>query len=365
MGYKRYTSCVKPDNYVDLSFTFNVGIFNIILLVLVYGFIGVALLATVGGPTAIILTMALVAVAITFVLWWLHGRLICLGDDERNCAIIGMVFTMGASDPLIKAGDDDYTMNLLLPPGPMDLDEPTKIEKLNERPKEDYWVEPQGHLITENPKVFGVSRGYVKEGDSFRYLKVLHCEFEGSGLNDILYALYALMAALVIALAFVLAGMAFPLIYFLFIIFLFLAFLASRIFGGKSAPGSGNPLDVNPELASLAKGDVVVVQGEWVYDSLHEGWNEIHPVMRCQKLGPLEKDENGQYKWSNFIWNDPKTGTSFKIDTIETVKNLQNHWCEAFTTADEAEEKGSRINPAHEWGIHPVVDGCKPPVIIT
>jgi hypothetical protein len=367
MAPKKYTDCVQPDNFIDLSFTFNVGIFNILLLVLAYGFIGVVLLATVGGPTAIILTMALVAAAITFVLWWLNGRLICLGPigpDEKNCAIIGMVFSKGASDPLTKFGDDDYTMNLLLPPGPMDLNEPTKKEKLDEIPKESYWVEPEGHLIADNSKVKDVSRGYVKEGDSFRHLKVLHCEFEGSGLHDMLYALYALMAALVVALAFVLAGMAFPLIYFIFVIFLFLSFLASRIFGGRGGPGSGNPLDVNPELVSLADCDIVVVQGEWVYDSLHEGWNEIHPVMRCEKLGPLEPDENGQYKWSNFTWNDPKTGTAFTIDTPDNITKLRMYWCEEFKKADEAEDKGSRTNPANDWGIHPSVDGCKPPIII-
>lgn len=31
--------------------------------------------------------------------------------------------------------------------------------------------------------------------------------------------------------------------------------------------------------------DILVVKGSWVYDSAHEGWNEIHPIKHCQTIG--------------------------------------------------------------------------------
>jgi hypothetical protein len=30
--------------------------------------------------------------------------------------------------------------------------------------------------------------------------------------------------------------------------------------------------------------DVLVVMGRWIYDSAHSGWNELHPVLHCQKI---------------------------------------------------------------------------------
>lgn len=367
MGFKEYTSCVEPRHFVDLSFTLNVGIFNILLLVLIYGFIAVAAVTILGGPALIISAMALVAAAITFVLWWLYGRLICLDEADRNCAIVGMVFTKGNSDPLKKSGDNDFTMNLLLPPGPLDPLEPTNKATLDSRPPTDFSsVQPQGYLIAENPKVSGVSRGYVKDGDSFRHLKVLHCEFEGNGVKIILDALYGLMATLTVALIIILTGSPFPVLGFILALLLFLFIVVDKIFIAQPGdPGSGSPLDVNPHLGSLADCDIVVVQGDWIYDSLHEGWNEIHPVKRCEKLGTLEIDKNdGQYKWSNFTWTDPITNTPFKIDTPENVEALRQHWCDVWKGVVKAEEGGNQTNPEHGWQVHPSVDGCTT-IIIT
>ena len=56
------------------------------------------------------------------------------------------------------------------------------------------------------------------------------------------------------------------------------------IFGSKGEPGSGTPLDVGVNPGSLDGGAVVVVTGDWVYDSGHAGWNEIHPVKSCQVM---------------------------------------------------------------------------------
>jgi hypothetical protein len=67
--------------------------------------------------------------------------------------------------------------------------------------------------------------------------------------------------------------------------------------------GAGSPTDVDPSLGDLqpikldpntdkplAGADIVYVRGTWVYDSLHEGWNEIHPVKVCAKVGTWTGD---------------------------------------------------------------------------
>ena len=100
------------------------------------------------------------------------------------------------------------------------------------------------------------------------------------------------------------------------------------------------------------------------FDSLHEGWNEIHPIRDCQILGRLEPDENGEFKWSNFRYKDKETNTEFTLDSIESFKLLHDYWCAQFKGAKDAQDNGSTTNPVHDWGIHPTVDGCNPPIII-
>jgi hypothetical protein len=345
MIYKEYTSCVQPENFIDLGFT-SIGIRNIILLLFLYGSIAVAAIIISGGPAVIIAFIALVTALITFLYWWLHGRLICLGNDTRNCAIIGMVYRHGNSDPRQKAGDNDYTMNVLLAPGPTIL----------EHPKENYWAAPQGHLVAENTKILGIPQSYVKEGKNLNYMKWLHCEFEGDGIYNLLNAAYGVLAILV-------ASLVVPGLWIVAIIIALVAFLR-QFFAEPGGPGAGTPLDIDPNLGSLAKGDVVVVKGKWIYDSLHDGWNEIHPVQACQIIGRLEADENGNRDFKNFRYTDLNTGTMFTLDSIENVERFRDFWCDALKDAEDAEDNGSRDNPAHDWGIHPSVDGCKPTDII-
>ena len=33
--------------------------------------------------------------------------------------------------------------------------------------------------------------------------------------------------------------------------------------------------------------DVLVVMGTWIYDSAHAGWNELHPVLHCQRVAQV------------------------------------------------------------------------------
>ena len=341
MTYKQYTSCVQPNNFVNLGFG-AIGIRNIILLLLAYTVIAIGVIIISGGPAFVISFIAAVATVITFLNWWLFGRLICLGDDARNCAIIGMVLSHSPSDPQEKAGDNDYTMNVLLAPGPTTLDEK----------ETDYWSAPQGHLVEKNPKILGIPRGYVLQGKNLKYLKALHCEFEGDGIRRLLDAAYGVLALLI-------ASLFVPGLWIVAAIIALLAILRG-IFAEPGAPGAGTPLDIHPSLGMLDKGHVVVVKGEWIYDSLHDGWNEIHPVRACQIIGRLEEGK----EFRDFSYTDLSTGTVFVLDSVDNVERFRNFWCDALKGAEAAEEGGNQDKPEHDWGIHPVIDGCKPPDII-
>jgi hypothetical protein len=346
MAFKQYTKCVPPGDYVDFGFNI-VGISNIILLLLTAGFTAFAVIAIAGGPVGITLGIAAITAVIVFLRWWLFGRLICLGKDPRNCAIVGMVAGHGHSDPSIgsdsKYGDNDYTMNIFLAPGPLD----------DKEPKEAYRAAPQGHLVAENAAVHSASRGYVQDGKNIKYLKFLHCEFEGDGIRSLLDGAYGVLAVLLVALVV-------PGFWLVGLIIAALILLRKIILAGRGDEGSGNPLDVDPSLGSLDSRDVVVVEGEWIYDSLHEGWNEIHPVRDCIIVGHLDKGED----WRHFKYTDPGTNTEFTLDTVPNVERFRDFWCGALKDAGDAQDGGSRDDPQHDWVIHPGIDGCKPPVII-
>jgi integrase len=65
-----------------------------------------------------------------------------------------------------------------------------------------------------------------------------------------------------------------------------------------------------PSLRSLNGRDVVVVKGDWIYDSLRDGWNEIHAVHDCLIIGPLEPEQS----WADFQFTDLSTGMVLSFD---------------------------------------------------
>ena len=96
------------------------------------------------------------------------------------------------------------------------------------------------------------------------------------------------------------------------------------------------------EAPVVGKGDC------WVYDSLHDGWNEIHAIHACQRIGEF----------------DPAADWPPEMSTTAGVQQLVDEWCRSIAEAEEAEEDGSREDPVNQWEVHPLIDGCKPPVII-
>jgi hypothetical protein len=339
MAFKQYTKCVAPGSFTDLSPESWVGLLligqGVLALLAVVTLAVIAALSPLTSKPAILVAIILVMEIIAYLTWWLEGRLICLDEEERNCAIIGRVQSKGLSDSF-KGGDDDYTMNLLLAAG-------------------------QDHLLAVNTKITNIGRGYTTKE---KYLTQLHCEFEGDGIYQLRQYLYVILALLTLA---------FYLPWPLDFIVSLLAILIG-LFGGimdfrspSHASDPGNPLDVNEELGTLTRDDLVVVKGEWIYDSLHAGWHEIHPVRHCEIIREREEihvlDED--LDWSDYVVINPATGLAVDFTDAVSVESYRQVWCGMIRDAEEPEKDGSRDDPKNDWGVHPLVDGCKPPIIIT
>ena len=77
------------------------------------------------------------------------------------------------------------------------------------------------------------------------------------------------------------------------------------------------------------------MQGRWVFDSLHTGWNELHPIKVCTKIGS---------------WDGAWPG-----GTVNRQKRLDD----AFTAGERDDIVKRQQQPTHQWTVHPLVDGCE------
>lgn len=369
--YNKYTECVRPGDYIFPLSAYT----GSIVLMLVTVITGPLILLTpyVGLPIAI----GLCLIAIAGCRWYLFGRLVCLGSGfscinangnpiglagEQECAI-GMVTGIlhpSTSSVLHKYGDNDATMGVLLAPGPTDRDSDL-IDYLTPKPANPTRGNPiQGYLIDQSQAILDIGLGYgTSDSDVRGYIKQLHCEFEGSGVRDCLDFLYGLLAALVALLALLLLGAAGWIITILII-------LVGLLLGGAGLSiflpqTRGDPTDVNPALGQLKFGDIVIVSGDWIYDSGHRGWNEIHAVHNCQKIGEIVTNADGSLSWPTTIgW----VGFNLGLDTPDKVKVTRCFWCLALQDANQTVTGGSKDDPANNWVVHPIIDGCTPPPVI-
>lgn len=329
MPYRQYTQCVNVNNHRGLASYIGVGGLGSVVAAL-------TLLASGAGLLAVV-TIPLLMLLIAYCHWWLYDRLICLGGDR---CVIGML--LSTEPPEEKSGfeafDSDYSINLVLAPH-LIWDTKTKIEDDG----------LQGFLIKEQSTTHDAGLGFTgytsKQWGNYPDTPVLHCEFEGGSI-------YKLYDALKIALALMTAaaiGSAFcwlPIIGWIacaVAAVLAIAALAALAIGiGVALNDKASPADVNPDLGTFVTNDatglgadLLVVKGEWVYDSGHEGWNEIHPIRHCQKIG----------KWYG-RWD---------FDTKIALKS----WCEAINIASSALTIKNQQKPENQWEIHPMIDGCE------
>lgn len=323
MAYRQYTQCTSVANHVG-------GVAAQTIIAAAVGAIPLLAGAALGPGLLIVALYALIA----YCRWWLYDRLICLEGDV--CAV-GMLVKI--EPPEAKSGldalDTDYSINLLLAPSPLGSTQHDAEEDA-----------PQGHLIKNHPDIAGAgldfsgysARKYSNDTPS----AVLHCEFEGAGVYDVLIAA---LAALAIAIAAAVVC-AIPVIGWAACLVLSLiaaAVVAVGILVGLS--DTGHPTDVDPNIGELHENDatgrgadVLVVKGTWVYDSAHSGYNEIHPIKHCQKTG--------------MTWGGNWHGVDAEL--------FVDHWCEAIGRAESPLTRANQDSPENKWTIHPEIDGCMP-----
>jgi hypothetical protein len=129
---------------------------------------------------------------------------------------------------------------------------------------------------------------------------------------------------------------------------------------------TGNPTDVNSNMTSVhaadapdgSGADILVVKGTWVYDSAHEGWNEIHPIKQCQKIGTMLNQQ----------WSEIQITPDGQVQSITDITAFVNTWCALLATVLLPGTVSSQSLPGNQWSIHPVIDGCQPadaPPILT
>jgi hypothetical protein len=347
MEYKQFTKCVDPGSYISIVAILGAGAAvaaGIIVTTLFFG----------GG-----LVPGLAAAALTFLiaycLWWLYDRLICLGGER--CAI-GLLFSV--EPPENKSGidrfDTDYSINLLLAPHGVGS---SFDEVANDG--------LQGYLIAKQDAVKDKdfsNRGYLRDNsppyltkspkpdEVFRGTAVLHCEFEGGGVYDLLAMAqsalpFAAAAAVVCSI---------PIIGWIACAVLSAITAALVIIGiidalnDKGSPtvegirGSLTPLDGTDGKEA----DILLVKGTWVYDSAHDGWNEIHPIKHCQYIGK---------------WNSSSGWAA--VGGAEDVNKWVKEYCGAVDDATSPQTLANQSQPENQWEIHPLVDGCKPDEVPT
>jgi hypothetical protein len=250
----------------------------------------------------------------------------------------------------LDAFDTDYSIDLLLAPEfPRDCDIPVSATE----PEPDnaclqsYLKGFQSELIesqldtsefpmrgeyAEAPHVAGVTTP-----PKLVNVPILHGEFEGGGvkiLHDAAIAALAVSSVGAVLCMIPIIG---------WIACLIAGLIAAAILGIAAAVAlndRGSPTDVNSELDQLHSfRDVLLMRGTWVYDSAHEGWNEIHPIKHCQRV----LDSGGTL----FGW---------PADIEQRVKR----WCDAVGTAGSPLTQAEQEKPENQWQIHPLIDGCAP-----
>ena len=327
-AYNQYTTCTPSSSWQSMAA-------YIALSVLPVTGIGWLLLAPAGWCIAFYLYLMLAASVVAACDWWLNVRLVCLGGDRSAVGMIVSVEPSRGKTQFIGELDTDYSINLLVYPclpGVSQADAEASV--------------PYGVLVAETQGVkdevkffrgeFAPQAGTATEPKS----AVLHAEFEGAGMRD--FRIGALVA-LGFAVAAYVACAAIPPPWGLIVagILALLAFLAGLIGylvgdNDYTDPGDGViPAEVHQNDPTTGLGaDLVYVSGAWVFDSFHEGWNELHPIKVCTPIG---------------TW----TGT-WPTDILDVAKRLDD----AFGQAKDPLTVGHQQEQRWKWTVHPYIDGC-------
>ena len=398
MGYVQHTDCVSVEGKVYPG--------NPLVVVVLAAI--VTLYA--GGGLSPYTAIPLLLIIIEYCRWWLYDRLVCLGGDQCAIGLLGVVEPPENKSRFDKL-DTDYSINLVLAPHqyqelpPGYLGTPLPPAPPMKDPKE--WAEEkfkealhrqiaddgmQGVLIKETKTtgdrrtIFNTKRydfqGYfsIIGGSSVKYSfqPYLHCEFEGGGIfelkNAAEAALYFAMAAAV--------ACAIPVVGWLAcVVFSAVAALISVVGFFAALNDKGKPSVYDPVTGQTSSvlhpgQDILFVQGSWVFDTAHEGWNEIHPIKECQLVATARYERADVVDWDHAIasymvaqgrwqWDttDPANLKPIKLDGPPKPLDWTNwvkSWCDHVATKSTPFTVSNQARPEHQWQVHPAIDGCRP-----
>lgn len=342
MAYRHFTRCVDPADWKPRS----VAVLLLQSLILV-PFTTVLALAE---PWCLLIVAEIwgLSLLIAYCRHFLYHRLICLDSDHDAIGAIVSIEEPRTfhSDDLgdFFDWDNDYSINLLLQNTDFGVLQPEAEES-----------EPFGHLI-KAPNVItdpplSLTPTGAKACDEFgtgETSAVLHAEFEGAGIYDLMQIAEGMLGFAIAALL-ACVFLPWPLAVFLAIAAL-LGLIIGAIAAGLVRPG--DPEDVNPDIGTLHTNDsagedgrgrgadIVYVFGTWVHDALHDGWNEIHPIKVCTKV--------------NGTWDG---------DWLDVAPDVILRARHGFDVAQADETRTNQALPEHQWEVHPVLDGCSSSVI--
>lgn len=324
--YRQYTTCCAAKNWESLA-NYMIGATTTLLAV------AVATILIAGWCSLFFIGVAAAAEAVAACTWWLHRRLVCLGGD-RSAA--GMLV---ATEPPIGSGgyfgslDTDFSINLLIYPN---------LPGVSQADAE--VSAPYGELIKNQQDIIdyvGFFSGEKAKEANGRESAVLHSEFEGGGVNDFFIGTsisLALYIAAIIACAAIPPPWGVIVAGILALLALLAWFLSHEV--GKHDKGNPNQvkgapseLHTNDPTTSVGA-DLLYVQGTWVFDSFHTGWNEIHPIKKCTAIG---------------TWQG-----GWPTDIPQIVGKLDDGFADARDPATVANQH----QPTNRWTIHPLIDGC-------
>ena len=374
--FPSYTNCSSPGGW------YNIPAWAMALI----GTLGLGGLIAAGAAgawapgVAAFLASACLA-GITLCSWWLDVRLICLDGDRSS---IGAVYHLEPPNPTVVAFafgdyDTDYSFNLLMWPflprhelpnsfvsnqwaasafGQLKTDwpglPPTLVPKIPFST-----VSSQVNLIVPQQTMASLSLGFTGQdvesadepspqpagGSSQHFL--MHCEIEGPGMRDLRTLLWVLFGIFVAAAALYAIPIVGPILSWILSILAFLAFLigGAAITHDDASPPPGGGFGGTFHAWDDAKNpgdpvDLAYVYGRWVYDSLHSGWNELHPLHFMIKIGQSTQGQLAKGDWP------PDLG--------DTQTNYDNK----FQVINSPGTANTQAQPQNQWNLHPVLDGC-------
>ena len=184
----------------------------------------------------------------------------------------------------------------------------------------------------------------IKHPDAKKFeVPVLHCEFEGSRIKDMLDVIDAFSLG---------GSWCKKNLFFRFICTVLQSIFAPIILIALAAAWAnaddGNAGDALEGGGTIGIKDRIILRGRWAYDGGHDGYNEVHATRTVQKVDNIPQD--------------PKQFESFRQEwcaRMSEIPRVEDAGVRPLTPAEQATYDNQQ-KPENQWVFHPDVDGCTP-----